>query len=124
MIWKSNTVSPILIHFWTFWNEVERANLFTFELLLFLKFWDGFFFLAKYVYTDYTFLTDRPTQNCQTAEEEHLYEDWRRTIVDLQGHWTSASAGHVGTIWKGYEKPLYTVGTSEQKWQWTVPMQS
>lgn len=71
--------------------------------------------MAKYVYTDYTFLTDRPTQNCQTSEKEYLFEDWRRTIVELQGYWTSASAGHVGTIWKGCEKPLYTVRTSEQK---------
>ena len=99
---------------------VDRANLFNFESLLFVKIWGGFFFLT----TDYTFLTDRPTQNCQTSEKEYLFEDWRRTIVELQGHWTSASAGHVGAIWKGCEKPLYTVRTSEQNWQWTVPMQS
>ena len=38
IILKSNTVTPILIHFWTFWNEVDRANLFNFESLLFGKF--------------------------------------------------------------------------------------
>ena len=43
MILKSNTVTPILIHFWTFWNEVDRANLFNIESLLFWKFEVAFY---------------------------------------------------------------------------------